>query len=277
MKLELNKLGFMQGRLSPLQFNKVQAFPWEHWKEEFQLATTLNLNLIEWTIDNYRFEVNPLFTKHQEIRELQARHQVQIPSITDDEFMENPPWVIGKDLCIGRLRRIIDSMPNTGIGILVVPLVDNSSIKLSSEFQKIVIALFKEIHPLLKENNLRVAFELDLAPKAVIDFLDSLDESTFGINYDIGNSASLGFSPDQEIQAYGARILNVHIKDRKFGGPTVPLGDGAADFKKVFELLATCNYEGNLIFQTARAVDENHLGVMSKYIKFTEQILESCS
>jgi hexulose-6-phosphate isomerase len=277
MKFGQNKLGFMQGRLSPLQFNKVQAFPWGHWEEEFELAKSINLRLIEWTIDNYRFEENPLFTKHEEIRELQAKYRVQTPSITDDEFMENPPWVIGKDLCISRLRRIIESMPNIGIGILVVPLVDNSSIKFSSEFQKIVITLFKEINSLLKENNLRVAFELDLAPKEMVDFLDQLDESTFGVNYDIGNSASLGFSPDQEIQSYGARILNVHLKDRKFGGPTVPLGEGSADFKKVFELLANCNYEGNLIFQTARAVDENHLGLMSKFIEFTEQILEGSS
>ena len=45
---------------------------------------------------------------------------------------------------------------------------------------------------------------------------------------DIGNSASLGLNPLDEFEAFGDRILNVHVKDRVLGGTTVPLGLGNA-------------------------------------------------
>jgi hexulose-6-phosphate isomerase len=92
-----------------------------------------------------------------------------------------------------------------------------------------------------------------------------LDSSLFGINYDIGNSAALGFNPQEEFAAYGARIVNVHIKDRMLGGTTVPLGTGSANFDAVFEALAKVNYRGNFILQTARAVDGNHSSSLSTY------------
>ena len=43
-------------------------------------------------------------------------------------------------------------------------------------------------------------------------FIDQLSPDNYGINYDIGNSAAMGFDPKEEIQVYGQRILNVHIK-----------------------------------------------------------------
>ena len=57
------KIGFMQGRLSPIYRNRIQSFPWNNWKEEFQIANRLGINLMEWTIDNYKFHSNPIFTK----------------------------------------------------------------------------------------------------------------------------------------------------------------------------------------------------------------------
>ena len=57
-------------------------------------------------------------------------------------------------------------------------------------------------------------------------------------NYDIGNSASLGYDPIVELNAYGHKILNVHVKDRKLKGTTVPLGSGDANIKLVFSKLS---------------------------------------
>ena len=47
----MKNLGFMQGRLVPDERNKIQSFPWQNWKKEFQLAKKLKLNIMEWTID----------------------------------------------------------------------------------------------------------------------------------------------------------------------------------------------------------------------------------
>ena len=45
----------------------------------------------------------------------------------------------------------------------------------------------------MKSNGLRVAFETDLNPSDTIEFLSDFDPDLFGINYDIGNSASNGY------------------------------------------------------------------------------------
>ena len=38
LKIMKPKIGFMQGRLSSKVNGKIQAFPWESWKEEFEIA-----------------------------------------------------------------------------------------------------------------------------------------------------------------------------------------------------------------------------------------------
>ena len=76
---------------------------------------------------------------------------------------------------------------------------------------------------------------------------------------------TLDSGKEEEIKAYGRRILNVHIKDRILHGTTVPLGQGNADIPKVLKELDSIGYNGNFILQTARAVDENHTTILSQY------------
>jgi hexulose-6-phosphate isomerase len=147
---------------------------------------------------------------------------------------------------------------------MVVPLVDNGSCEGSDERQVLHDFLERQIE-FLAARNLRVVFESDLAPAALAEFISSFDSTRFGINYDMGNSASLGFDPSEEIAAYGERVLNVHIKDRILGGTTVPLGSGNANFEKVFSALARTGYTGNYILQTARATDGQHAEALVKY------------
>ena len=57
---EIPRIGFMQGRLSPQVDGKIQAFPWQHWRDEFPAAQKLNIPLMEWTLDHDRLtEENP--------------------------------------------------------------------------------------------------------------------------------------------------------------------------------------------------------------------------
>ena len=92
----------------------------------------------------------------------------------------------------------------------------------------------------------------------------------FGINYDTGNSASLGFDFDEE-KKYMKYIYNIHIKDRKFRGPSVRLGKGDFDFKNFFLYLKKFNYKGNLILQTARS--RNHVREIILNRKFVEKFI----
>ena len=82
--------------------------------------------------------------------------------------------------------------------------------------------------------------------------LDSIGSRNVTVNYDIGNSAALGYDPIEEFKAYGYKISDLHIKDRLLGGESVPLGKGNANFSQIFDLLLKYEYQGIMIFQAYR-------------------------
>lgn len=259
----------MQGRLSPLVDDRIQAFPWKHWHEEFALAQQCGFQLMEWTLDQERLYENPLMTEvgQAEIKALIEEYQLRIPSLTGDCFMQAPFWKASGIECEALQRdfqAIAKACYAVGIAIIVVPLVDNGRLENNAQENDLVSFLQSQIQ-FLSEHNLRVAFECDFSPMELARFINRLDSAVFGINYDIGNSASLGFNSQEEFSAYGERIINVHVKDRLLGGTTVALGLGDANFKVVFSELAKINYSGNYILQTARATDNKHAEVLCQY------------
>lgn len=269
--LQKSNIGFMQGRLSKIRNNRIQSFPWDVWEDEFSSAFDLELLNMEWTIDSDRFEENPLITEHgnNAITSLMSKYYIQIPSVTCDYFMENPPWKNNFIEVKENIISIFNGMNRIKSQILVIPLVDNSSI-FDSNCLKIVKLFFTELIPEISKYNLRIAFESDFTPKKLAEFIGEFDINYFGINYDIGNSASLGFNPTEEFKAYGTRIINVHVKDRKLSGNTVPLSEGDADFPRIFRLLHEVNYRGNLILQTARSKEGRDAEVLVKYKRLVE-------
>jgi L-ribulose-5-phosphate 3-epimerase len=265
----LERIGFMQGRLSALVEGRIQAFPWDEWQSEFPAAEQLGLQLMEWTLDQDRLYENPLLTTagQAEINLLRDRNGIRIASLTGDCFMQSPFWKHAGEL--GRVlqddfRAIARACSAVGISMMVVPLVDNGRLQ-SREQEDLLVAVLQENTALLKELDVKVIFESDFTPVELARFIDRLDASYFGINYDIGNSASLGMNPVEEMAAYGQRIVNVHIKDRVRGGTTVPLGTGDADFDAVFSNLARLSYRGNYILQTARAGDGEHAATLGRF------------
>jgi len=264
-------IGFIQGRLSPITNNRIQQFPWDTWRNEFSIASKNDINLIEWTIDTFKFYLNPLINLNQweEINTIARKNNILIPSVTCDYFMENPPWKSDINLIKKGIIAIFQGMKNISAKILVVPLVDNSSL-LDSSNADTVKNLFINLIPEMIQNNIQIAFECDLNPEELLHFISEFDKNYFGVNYDIGNSASLGFDPNKEFEAYGSRITNVHVKDRKINGPTIPLGEGDADFLRIFGLLHEVNYQGNLILQTARSKEGKDAEVLVKYKKLVE-------
>ena len=64
--------------------------------------------------------------------------------------------------------------------------------------------------------------------------VEKFDKKIFGINYDTGNSAYMGYNLEEEFKCYGQYIKGVHIKDRVFNGKSVRLGRGDVNFAKFF-------------------------------------------
>ena len=265
----------MQGRLSPPVDGKIQAFPWDNWKSEFSSANALDIKIMEWTLDQENLKKNPLMTKkgRKEIKLLSKKFNVSIPSLTGDCFMQSPFWK-AEDEDRASLEddfiSIIESCRDLGIKYIVVPLVDNGSIETSSHLDAF-FSFFNRNEEILKENSVKIIFESDYEPFKLKDFMDNLDQKIFGVNYDIGNSAALGFDPTEEFVAYGNRIMNVHVKDRPLGGTTVPLGEGDANLALVFQLLNDYSYEGNYILQAARS--GNEISLAKHNLKFVNNYL----
>ena len=91
------------------------------------------------------------------------------------------------------------------------------------------------------------------------------------MNYDIGNSASLGYDTEEEITCYGSQITDVHIKDRTKGGGSVQLGTGDADIEKSLSLLAEIGYSGLFILQAYR--DDDGIAVFDKQLQLFRTML----
>ncbi len=263
------EIGFMQGRLSPVVNGLIQSFPWTNWQQEFQLAESIGFGLMEWTIDQDRLYENPLLTLdgREKIRALSQEHGVNVNSLTGDCFMQAPFWKSDNkehDDLLKDFVLVIESCAAVGISIVIIPLVDNGRLE-NSQQENMLVSDLQEMTELFLKHNIQVMFESDFSSSELLRFIERLDSTVFNINYDIGNSAALDFDPVEEIKVYGHRIGNVHIKDRVLGGTTVPLGEGAADFIKVFSALNEAQYKGKYILQTARANDDDHAGVLCKY------------
>jgi len=271
------KIGAMQGRLSELVDGKIQAFPWKNWKDEFKIAANCGIELIEWTLDAENLNIDPLMTEdgRASVLNLMEKHSISVPSLTGDCFMQSPFWKYSKEnsrkLKIDFLN-ICSACNKIGIEYIVVPLVDNGSIE-TIEQENTIIEFLNSYAEMFGDLNLKIVFESDYPPKKLKKFIDNFSPDNFGINYDIGNSAALGFNPREEFLNYGSRILNVHVKDRVLNGTTVALGMGDADFPLVFSLLKNESYYGNYILQTARADDGDHEGAIIKYHAMVEDWL----
>ncbi len=262
------KIGFMQGRLVDSEKkNAIQFFPAKKWKVEINIMNSINFKIMEWTINSENMNQNHLFnySKNRELKFFLKNKKIKIPSVTCDFFMQEPFYKNKKFIkTLRNLKKVIKCSKNIGVKYIILPLVDFSSIENVSQ-EKFLIREIKKFTQYLGPNQ-KILFETDYPPNKIITFIKQLN-SKFGINYDTGNSASLGYSFEEE-KKYFRFVKNIHIKDRLFRGRTVRLGKGDYDFKKFFSYLRKIKYNKNLILQTARAKDNiNEILINKKFIE----------
>ena len=105
---------------------------------------------------------------------------------------------------------------------------------------------------MIEKKKIILNLETDLPPQKMKNLIENMSSKNVRANYDIGNSTSLGYDMEEELSLLKNLISNVHIKDRKFGGMSVPLGTGDANLELFFNTLAKIGYEGDIIIQGAR-------------------------
>lgn len=253
----MQKYGVMQGRLLPKFKGNYQAFPIDNWEKEFEIASKLNLYCIEFIFDYHLYAHNPLLKNIQYLKEVIKQTNVKVKSICADFFMEAPiQYATKTELSIFEeiLNNLINNLNYIGGNNIVIPFVDKSSIKTNKDKLKIIQFLNK-FSKICKKKSVTLSLETDLNPIEFADFINSFHKGHLSINYDSGNSASLGYSFEEEMRTYSNQISNIHIKDRLINGESIFLGEGNADLIKLKIFIEKSNYSGLIIYQAYRDYD----------------------
>jgi len=271
-----NEIGIMQGRLSPRIAGKIQAYPANTWQKEFKIAQEIGYAAIEWIVEK-PVETNALMTDsgRAEIKKVIASTGVRIDYVCADIFMQQPLVRMTEETKSQNkeyLATILKNAKEVGAIGVEIPFVDNSSIKNDVEKQEF-IDVMQDSFKLAKDMDLKISLETDLSSIDFQELLENIDLDHIQANYDIGNSASLGFDPKEELEAYGLKILNVHVKDRKLGSTTVPLGTGNANINYVFQKLQEIGYSGGLTMQAARG--ENDIETAKEQLNYVRSLLNN--
>ena len=270
-----NKIGVIQGRLVPKYQDRYQAFPVGMWQDEFKVAKECGLDLIEFILDFNDAEENPLLKEGgvDEIKSIINKTGVSVQTICADYFMEAP--LHSSDDKVSEesfkiLEQLLEIARTLKITDIVIPCVDQSSLKTEEAVNRFIKQIIKII-PTIEKQNINLSLETDLPPKPFIQLLERLNSKNITVNYDIGNSAALGFDSDEELEVYGDRITDIHIKDRVSDGGPVTLGEGNADFTKFFNKLKEFNYQGPFIMQAYR--DDEGVEIFKKQLDWIKKYL----
>ena len=276
LPLSAKKIGVMQGRLLPKYKGRYQAHPIGYWEDEFEIAASLGLDLIEFILDYNDYEDNPLMSVSgcKEIEEISNQSGVHVKTVCADYFMDAP--LHSDDLNVATLsakvlRQLILNSQNIGITDIIIPLVDQSSVATLESQDRFINALTPFLID-LEEQNINLNLETDLGPSEFKHLLAQIDSKRVTVNYDTGNSAGMGYDPEQEFAAYGDRITDIHIKDRVKDGFSICLGQGSANFSKIFKCVQNYGYTGPFIMQAFR--DDEGLEIFKTQLTWLRSCLE---
>jgi hexulose-6-phosphate isomerase len=269
----------MQGRLLPPYDGHFQSFPVERWREEFALAAEAGLDAIEWIYDSVSEFDNPIGTANglAEMRELNQKCAIDVVSLCADYFMDCPlarGSLVEREGRINKLLWLLDRCQVAGVRRIVIPFVDNSRIENDADEAEAVRVL-RRVLEYAEKSGIELHLETSLDPRGFSSLLAKLPHRLLKVNYDSGNSSSLGYDPVEEIEAYGDRIGSVHIKDRMRGGGTVPLGTGKANIPLLLSELFRIGYRGDFVMQIARGESGKELAWIQHNLQLVVSLLRA--
>lgn len=270
------RFGIMQGRLAPPEEGRFQSFPRKRWREEFQNAIAAGIDYIEWIVDAYGADVNPILSADGlcEFDALKRDYGIATPAICADWFMEYPLLRCTSAEREEReqfLHGLLPIAQRIGADHIVLPLVDISRIETERD-KEIIVEIMMTAAPIAQSCGVELHLETDLDPNNFAALLERIPHSYVKANFDSGNSSGLGYVARAEFAAYGSRIGSVHIKDRrsKFAGgiATMPLGQGSADFNDVFRSMKRIGYNRGVTLQVARGEDGDEVSWIRQQLEF---------
>lgn len=122
---------------------------------------------------------------------------------------------------------------------------------------------------------MRIGLETELAAEDYRTLVEGAGHPALVVYYDVGNATAKGFDAVSDVRVLGPYLGGVHIKDRRRGGPSVPLGRGDVNFAAFFDALAEADYQGPLVLQPATNAD--FLGAAAEHLRFVRGHLQAAS
>lgn len=240
----------MQGRLLEQTSAGYQAFPGKNWMDEFTLAADRQIGHIEWVLDSKNIWENPVLSDVDRIRKVSVNSGVQVRSLCADFVMQS--WEEKDPYILNIFRQLIERLDEIGATHIVLPFVDSASMKDGKVTHSDANALISEILDMDDSNSMNISVESDLMPEELAHFIDKFGHSRVGVNYDIGNSASLGYSWQEEFELYWNHVNLLHVKDRKINDGSVIIGTGDASVVDVLIYAFENGFDGPITLQMFR-------------------------
>ncbi len=269
------EIGIMQGRLSPPIDGRIQGFPADSWKDEFASAREAGLSSIEWIFEKPNERRNPFGDDAgaAEVKRLSLETGVKVQSVCADYYMEER--LISADGSpapgpVDHLRWLIGRAGKLSIRYIVLPFVDQSSLKTTGQSEGLV-SLLSDLAPEAEDAEVELHLETDLPPEPFRSVLDKIAHPFVRANYDIGNSAALGHDPEEELGLLAPYLGSVHVKDRALGETTVPLGTGNANFPVCFRMIDEAGFKRPFILQAARGEEGEEVSLAISNRQFIER------
>ena len=207
------------------------------------------------------------------MRQLTAETGVAVRSVCADYFMAHPFFRVSADeraRSVEVLETLIAHAADVGIRTILVPVLENCEIRAAQEKGELLDALR---HPLqvADAEGVSIGLETELPADAYCALIEDAGHASLGIYYDVGNAAAKGYDLAADVRAIAPWLRGVHVKDRKRGGGSVPLGEGDADFGAFFTSLVDVGYDGPVVVQAASGND--YLGLARGYARYVRDHL----
>tara|TARA_B100000029_G_C17490317_1_gene928885 strand:- start:161 stop:1051 length:891 start_codon:yes stop_codon:yes gene_type:complete len=289
-----NKIGIIQGRLSPPLNGKIQSFPINVWEKEFPIANECGFDGIELVIDSDNWIENPLYTQEgtDKILQISEKTGLEIFSVdplylTERGLMSNDPIICSERLEF--MKNIIPNCYQLGMKYIIMPIIINPDLgvteKLKSKTNMIYLKEFlKHCLDITIKYDVGLALETALNGEEILELIDELDSTSIYVCYDTGNSSYFGHNIESDLNLLSDLLVEVHIKDHSATDEnghqinyynSVELGTGDVDFNLVFNTLSKINFSGNYILQMARG--EDHIGVAKSSLNFVKTFQKNIS
>lgn len=247
------RIGVMQGRLSPRPESRLQAFPHQTWPDEFAQAKRVGFSYLEWIYEAERAEENPIASSagRAAIRACAAASGLPVGSVCADYFMIHRlagGTAHERSEHAAALSELVRWTRELGATRILLPLLETSALSTPEQVRQATESI-QSVCPALEAYDVTLGLEMEIPGEEYAKVIRGIGHSHVRAYYDTGNSTAQGLDIASDILPLLPLLEAVHMKDRVVGGTSQPFGRGAANFKGFFAVLAGAGYVGDFLTQ----------------------------